>query len=389
MIHTGLTRLLGGHGPTLGSRVGVVANPTAVDHNLQHLVDRLTGVEGCELRALFGPEHGIRGDAQDMVAVGGDVDSRTGLPVHSLYGADEGSLVPSAQALADIDTLVFDIQDVGARYYTYVWTLVLTMRVCATHSVRVIVLDRPNPLGGVQCEGGGVADDYRSFVGLCSVPNRHGLTVGELARWMVAREGIDVELIVVPMTGWRREMFYDECGIPWVLPSPNMPTLDTAVVYPGMCLIEGSELSEGRGTTRPFELVGAPYIDGYDLACALRQESLPGVSFRPVFFTPQFQKWAGELCGGVQLHVTERRSFLPYRTGVAILRHVRELYPDHFAWREKAYEFVSDRLAIDLLAGSTAVREGIDSGAAVADIAGTWSADARALAEERAAWFLY
>jgi len=387
-LATGLERLLAGDGPDLrGRKLGLIANPTSVDRQLRHSIDRLRAA-GLDLRALFGPEHGLRGDAQYMIPVGEVAhDRRSGLPVYSLYGASEDSLAPRPEQLAGLDALLFDIQDVGSRYYTYVWTLVLAMRACARAGVEVIVLDRPNPIGGELVEGGAIAPGYTSFVGLLSLPNRHGLTAGEIARLAQGRERMDLPLTVVEMAGWSRAMRYADTGLPWVLPSPNMPTEDTALCYPGMCLLEGSELSEGRGTTRPFEIAGAPFVDGEALAEAMA--GLPGLRLRPLVFTPTFEKHTGVACGGVQLHVTDRAAFRPYLTGVAFLRAVRTLWPDEFAWRTRAYEFVDTIPAIDLLCGSPAVREGIDDGASLADLAASWAAAEDRFRAERAAWLIY
>jgi uncharacterized protein YbbC (DUF1343 family) len=264
------------------------------------------------------------------------------------------------------------------------------MRACARAGVEVIVLDRPNPLGGADVEGGAIAPGYLSFVGRASVPNRHGLTAGEIAG--MCNEDLGCPLTVVPMTGWRRDQDFDATGLPWVQPSPNMPTLDTAYVYPGMCLVEGTELSEGRGTTRPFELVGAPFVsyaDARALAEALTREDLPGVRFRPVVFTPTFQKYAGRRCGGVQLHVVSRRSFRPYVTGVAVLRAFRQMWPDAFRWRTRAYEFVDEKPAIDLLAGGPAVREGIDAGLGLDALAAAWRPAEDDFRARRGRWLLY
>jgi uncharacterized protein YbbC (DUF1343 family) len=389
-VRVGLERVLDEEAALLAGRtIGLVCNPTSVDPELRHAADLLQARVGPRLRCLFGPEHGVRGEAQDMIAVEAGRDARTGLPVHSLYGAGQASLEPSPASLAGLEAVVFDIQDVGSRYYTYVWTLALTMRACAAAGVQVVVLDRPNPLGGVAIEGGLVADGYRSFVGLYPVPNRHGLTVGEVAKLVNEVHGIGCRLEVVRMSGWRREMFFDDTGLPWVLPSPNMPTLETAFVYPGMCLVEGTELSEGRGTTRPFELFGAPFVDGARLAAALEEAGLPGVRFRPVGFRPTFQKLAGTACGGVQLHVTDRRAFRPYLTGVAVLRAVRALWPGDFRWRTRAYEFVADRPAIDLLCGGPTVREMIDAGAPLDAIAATWRDDETRFRDARTPHLVY
>ena len=358
-VQTGLARLLAeGSSLLAGRRLGLLVNATAVDAELRHAIDLLAGHAELKVTALFGPEHGVRGDAQDMIAVDGGRDARSGLPIHSLYGSTAASLTPTPAMLDDIDVMVFDIQDVGSRYYTFVWTMVLAMRACAAAGKAFCVLDRPNPIGGVEIEGPGIAAGFESFVGLVSCPNRHGLTAGELARWRHTVERLDLELIVLGMRGWERDMAFDHTGLPWVQPSPNMPTPDTALVYPGMCLVEGTALSEGRGTTRPFELAGAPHLDGHRLAAALTAHALPGVGFRPAVFTPMFHKHHGQACGGVQLHVTNPRTFRPYRTGVAFLKACRDQAPDRFAWRDKAYEFVDQIPAIDLLAGTDALRRG-------------------------------
>jgi len=387
-VQTGLARLVA-DGSTLlaGRRVGLLVNPTAVDTQLCHAIDLLS--TQLALTALFGPEHGVRGDAQDMISVDPGRDARTDLPVYSLYGATEDTLSPTPEMLDQIDVLVYDVQDIGSRYYTFVWTMVLAMRACAKAGKAFCVLDRPNPLGGTHLEGSAIAPGFESFVGLVSCPNRHGMTAGEIARWRHAVEKLDLDLAVIAMQGWQRDTRFEHTGLPWVMPSPNMPTTDTALVYPGMCLVEGTELSEGRGTTRPFELSGAPYLDGHRLATALAKMELPGVLFRPVVYTPTFQKHAGRPCGGVQLHVTNPETFRPYRTGVAFLKACYDQSPAAFKWRAKAYEFVDKIPAIDLLAGSPALREGIEGGASLDDLAARWPRDEGAFAEERADYLLY
>ncbi len=344
------------------ARVGLVANPTTVDGSLRHAAELLHNHKGVDLKLLFGPEHGLRGDAQDMVGVDDTRDPITGLPVVSLYGKSAGSLLPAAKHLQRIDVLVFDIQDVGSRYYTYAATMALCMRAAAEAHLKMLVLDRPNPIGGVQVEGGGLDDGLESFVGLYPVPQRHGMTVGELARLYNTTFEIGCDLTVVACEGWRRQQYYDTTGLPWVMPSPNLPTLDTALVYPGMCLLEGTNLSEGRGTTRPFELFGAPFIDAHRIAQELKRADLPGVELRPCAFRPTFHKFKGEGCGGLQLYVTDRQAFLPYRTGLAVLWAVHNLWPDALRWRRQVYEFRDDVPALDLLTGRAAVREAIDAG---------------------------
>jgi uncharacterized protein YbbC (DUF1343 family) len=380
-----------------GRRVGVLCHPASVTPDLTHVVDRLIAA-GVRPRRLFGPEHGVRGEAQDMVGVGEERDRRTGIPVTSLYGDSFTSLVPAADALAEIDVLLVDLQDIGTRYYTYVWTMALAMGAAAKAGVEVVVLDRPNPLGGVEIEGGAVEPEAESFVGLGSLPVRHGLTIGEIAR--LVRAGIpwggerfarplDCALEVVPTRGWRRRDFFDVTGLPWVMPSPNMPTVDTAFVYPGLCLIEGTNVSEGRGTTRPFEIIGAPFIDAHRLAERLGAYDLPGVRFRPLSFRPTFHKHAGQSCGGIQLHVVDRTSFRPYRTGVTLLRELWIQGGDAFRWRTEPYEFVSDKPAIDLLAGGDAVRLGIERGLPPDEIFASWLPAERAFHERRRGCLLY
>jgi uncharacterized protein YbbC (DUF1343 family) len=393
VLQTGLMRVLARDvAPLAGRRVGLLVNPTAVGPDLRHIVDLLHAMDGVDVRCLFGPEHGVRGDAQDMVGVAEARDSVTGLPMYSLYGKDEASLRPRPEMLAGLDAVVFDIQDIGSRYYTYVWTLLHMMEACAKAGVEVIVLDRPNPLGGVDVEGGAIRPEYRSFVGRVSCPNRHGMTAGEIARMCNEVEGLSCKLTVVPMTGWQRDHDYDATALPWVLPSPNMPTLDTAYVYPGMCLIEGTELSEARGTTRPFELVGAPFVSyraARALVEALTREDLPGVRFRAVVFTPTYQKFAGRRCGGVQLHVVSRGAFRPYATGVAVIRAFRHMFPAEFRWRTREYEFVADKPAIDLLAGGPELRQGIDSGLPLDALVAAWRPAEDEFRARRGRWLLY
>jgi len=389
-MRTGLEKLLDDPRRVLArARVGLVANPTAVDRRLAHAADLLHAHEDVDLRLLFGPEHGIRGSAQDMIGVEAARDPATGLEEVSLYGATFASLSPTAEQLSRIDVLLFDVQDVGARYYTYAATMALCMRAAKTAGVKVVVLDRPNPIGGVQVEGGGLNPGFENFCALYPVPQRHGLTVGELARLYNDAFGIGCDLTVVPCEGWERASYYDETTLPWVMPSPNMPTVDTAVVYPGMCLLEGTNLSEGRGTTRPFELVGAPFVDGRALSAELVREGLAGVIFRPCTIEPMFQKHARKRCGAVQLHVTDRRAFDSYRTGLAVLVAARKLWPKEFAWRTEAYEFRDDVPAVDLLTGDPAVREAIDAGRSLDAVAALACRGTEVYTANRAAALLY
>ena len=361
-MQTGLERFLADPQPWVGkARVGLVANPTTVDRHFRHAIDLLHAHPGVNVALLLGPEHGIRGAAQDMIHVGDAHDPVTHLPEVSLYGPTFSSLTPTAEDLARVDVLLFDIQDVGARYYTYAATMALCMQAAAKAGVKVVVLDRPNPIGGLQVEGGGLEPGLENFCALYPIPQRHGMTVGELARLYNGAFGIGCDLDVVPCEGWRRAQYYDQTGLPWVMPSPNMPTLDTAIVYPGLCLLEGTNLSEGRGTTRPFELFGAPFVDGRALVEELAGYGVEGVILRPCTMEPTFHKHAKQPCGAVQIHVTDRERFDAYRLGLAILAAVRRLWPEDFAWRTEAYEFRDDVPAIDLLTGHPAVREAIDA----------------------------
>ena len=371
-----------------GRRAGLLCHPASVNAGLCHAAD-LVHDAGADLRCLLGPEHGVRGDAQDMAGVGNQQDPRLGIPVHSLYGTTARSLRPDAEVLSGLDLVVVDLQDVGSRYYTYVWTMVITMEACAEAVVDLVVLDRPNPIGGTTVEGPSIAPGYTSFVGYQPVATRHGMTAGEIATMARAELGLDLSLEVVQVEGWQRQLLQDETGLPWVLPSPNMPTLDTALVYPGGCLVEGTNLSEGRGTTRPFELLGAPWIDGWELAAALHGEDLPGVRLRPLIFQPTFHKHAGKACGGVQVHITDREAFRPLRTYVALLRWIRHLWPDPFQWREQAYEFVEGIAAIDLLAGGAWLREGMEQDLTTDQLTSGWAAEEQDFCSRREPFLLY
>ncbi|TNE48846.1 MAG: DUF1343 domain-containing protein [Deltaproteobacteria bacterium] len=391
-VQTGLERLLQGdyRSRLSGRKIGLCCNPTTVDASLEHAVTLLHEFDDCELVALLGPEHGIRGEAQDMIGVGDQaIDPQTGIPIYSLYGDDEASLKPTPAMLEGVDLLLFDIQDVGSRYYTYIYTMSYLMEAAGEAGIEVWVLDRPNPINGLSVEGPLIDEGYHSFVGRYSIPNRHGMTAGELALLFKNEYGVECDLEVISCQGWTRDQWYDQTGLPWVMPSPNMPTLDTAIVYPGGCLLEGTNLSEGRGTTRPFELWGAPYLDPFSLAEALHDFDLPGVFFRPLRIQPTFHKWGKESCGGVQIHVTDRNTFLPFLTGVAILHACCKLAPEEFQWRTEAYEFVSDRLAIDLLFGSTRIREAIEQQVPLQDIASSWTDAEESFRKLRQPYLLY
>lgn len=390
-VLSGLDVLDASEGPALAGRsVALLAHAASVTHDLRYAWEVIRALPGVRLRALFSPEHGLMGTHQDMEGL--DRDPAAGgqdVPVHSLYGSRPDTLAPARDLLSGVDLLVADIQDVGSRYYTYLYTLAHCMEVCREEGVEVWVLDRPNPLGGRVLEGNLLPDGFRSFVGRYPLPVRHGMTVGELASLINEEHGIGCALRVLPMQGWRRRMWFDHTGMPWVMPSPNMPSLDTATVYPGGCLIEGTNLSEGRGTTRPFEIVGAPWIDPDRLARDLAEVPLPGVAFRPLWFRPTFQKHAGQVCGGVQVHVTDRARFRPFITGVHLLRCIGRRWPGAFDWRREPYEFEEDRLAIDLLAGGAWLRELVETGGDPAPQERAWAKQLRAFRRTRKRYLLY
>ncbi len=348
-----------------GRRVGLITNASGV---LPDLTDAQTALQSAGVRivALFSPEHGLYGVEADGAAVASG-RGPGGVPIHSMYGPTRK---PTPEMLADLDVLLFDIQDVGARFYTYVWTMSLALEAAAEAGLPFVVLDRPNPTGGEVIEGPMPEAAFASFLSRYPLPIRHGLTMGEIARWLDGTQRLGADLSVIPMQGWRREMFFEDTGLPWVLPSPAMPWPATALVYPGTCLVEGSNLSEGRGTALPFHLVGAPWIDGRRLAETLKRLDLAGVRFRPALFCPTAHKWAEQRCGGVQLHVTDRRTFRPVTVGLHLLAAARNLYPNEFAWRDESEE--GQRPHIDLLTGTDKVRLALDRGASVADLVASW-----------------
>jgi uncharacterized protein YbbC (DUF1343 family) len=370
-----------------GLRVGLIVNPASINSRLEHAADLFFREKRINLTALFGPQHGIRGETQDnMIEWQTFRDSRTGLAAYSLYGETRK---PSPEMLDGLDAVVFDVQDVGTRVYTFIYTMALAMEAAKERGKRFIVLDRPNPINGVQIEGNIHEPGFRSFVGMYPIPMRHGMTVAELAGMFNREFGINCDLEVVKMEGWRRAMWFDETRLPWVLPSPNIPTPETTVVYPGAVMFEGTNLSEGRGTTRPFEIVGAPFIEPHRLVERLRRFELPGAVFRPAHFEPTFQKFKGELCGGLQLHVTDRERFKPVITAVAILSAIREIYPDDLSWNQPPYEYVHDKLPFDVINGSAAVREHIEVGTPPAEIEEGWRAALDEFNSMRTKYLLY
>ncbi len=362
-----------------GRRVGLITNPSGVNARLEATADVLLR-SGVRLTALFGPEHGARGEQAAGAPVASSRDGRADIPVHSLYGETRR---PTPEMLSGIDAMLFDVQDVGARFYTYVATMVHALEACAEQGVPFVVLDRPNPIGGAM-EGNLLDPAFASFVGPGPILLRHGMTAGELARLFNAEFNLGADLTVVPTRGWRRTMFYDETGLLWVPPSPNMPTMETTVVYPGMCLMEGTAVSEGRGTTKPFEQVGAPGIDGRQLARHLNERGIPGAIFRPVTFEPFTGKQSGQACEGVQVHVTDRRIYPAVRAGLEALAAVRDLFPGVLAWRNVDGVYPFDRLM-----GTDRVRQALDAGAGAEEIVANFEPDIQGFAERRGPYLLY
>lgn len=370
-----------------GCSLGVVCNQASVDHQFRHIADRLAARPGSRLGAIFGPQHGFCSDVQEnMIETDHAHDSRRLVPIYSLYS---DTREPTADMLRGIDTLVIDLQDVGTRIYTYIYTMANCLVAARRHGLKAIVCDRPNPIGGVEMEGPMLVRGFESFVGQYPIPMRHGMTIGELAQLFNDHFGIGADLDVLPMQGWHRHLYHDECGAPWVMPSPNVPTLDTAIVYPGTVLFEGTSVSEGRGTTRPFELVGAPGIVADRFAEDLNRRELPGARFRATVFEPTFHKHAKVACGGCQIHVTNRQTFRPVMTSVALIEAFRAADPDRFQWLDPPYEYEHEKLPFDILAGSPALREQIQAGITAGEIAREWEPETAAFEKIRQKVLLY
>jgi uncharacterized protein YbbC (DUF1343 family) len=387
-VKLGLEKLLEDNLDLLSeAKVGLICNQASVDHNLRHAADLLYEHPDIQLRALFGPQHGIRGDVQDnMIETAHAVDPQTGLPVHSLYSETRE---PTEAMLKDLDVLIFDMQDVGCRIYTFAYTMANSMAAARKFGKKVIVCDRPNPINGADVAGNVLEAEQASFVGQFAIPTRHGMTLGELASLFNEHFKINCDLSVIKMEGWERALWHDETDAPWVMPSPNMPTIDSATVFPGTVHFEGTQLSEGRGTTRPFELIGAPYIDPEEYARALNEIQLPGVYFRSCIFRPTFQKHAGISCSGVQVHVIDRTTFEPVITGIAMVKVAYDLYPKEFRWKEPPYEYVYDRNPFDVIAGSSKIREAIEANTPLWVIEGNWKEELEAFKEVRERYLLY
>ena len=384
-VQLGSERLLAG-GALRGRRVGVVCNPSSVDHQFVHSADRIEADHSTGLAAIFGPQHGFRSDLQEnMIESAHAHDELRRVPVYSLYSETRE---PTAAMLDGLDVLVIDLQDVGTRIYTYIYTMANCLAACRKHGVKAIVCDRPNPIGGLAVEGPMLVHGFESFVGQYPIPMRHGMTIGELARLFNDHFGIGADLEVVPIEGWRREAYHDETDVPWVMPSPNIPTLDSAVVYPGTVLFEGTSVSEGRGTTRPFELLGAPHVVAERFADELNHRRLPGVHFRPALFEPTFHKHARRSCGGCQIHVLDRRTFRPVLTGVALVAAFRQA-DAAYAWRQPPYRTEHEKMPFDILAGSSELREQIEAGEEPEAIARSWEPAVEEFARLRSRFLMY
>lgn len=371
-----------------GQRIGLVCNPASVlPDSFAHVADAFEANEAINVTAYFGPQHGIRGDVQyNMIETPHVRDTRTGKMIYSLYSETR---IPTEEMCDEIDTFVVDLQDVGCRIYTYTYTMANCMIAAAKYGKKVVVCDRPNPINGVAVEGNVTEKEFTSFVGQFELPTRPGMTIGEMAKMFNSHWNINCDLEVVEMTGWNREMWFEETGLPWILPSPNIPTIDTCVVFPATVYLEGTELSEGRGTTKPFELNGAPYIDGKAWVEALTAFNFPGVKFRHAYFEPWFSEFAGETCGGVQIHVTNREAFTPVIVGVAMVKTAYDMYPEHFQWRQNDYEYEFGRNPMDIVCGTDKIRKQIESGVSLNEIKADWATGLSEFKELRKSFLIY
>lgn len=379
-----------------GKNIGIVTNHTGVLPDGRHIVDILNNISDIKIKALFGPEHGIRGDAPDGKSLNHSIDEKTGIPIYSLYGT--GNNKPTKEMLKDIEVLIFDIQDIGARFYTFQSTMFLCMEAAAEEKIKFVVLDRPNPITGLKVEGAVLSDSLKSFVGLHKIPVVHGLTMGELAKlvneegWL--KNGVKADLVVIKMEGWKRNMWYDETGLPWIKPSPNMMNMNTAIIYPGICFIEGTNVSEGRGTQNPFEIIGAPFIDKDKFAKTLNNFKLKGVEFEPIKFTPKDilkvtvdPKYDSLECNGVFIHVKDRTNYQAVKTGLYVLYALKKLYPNDFKWRSPSRS--TSKYFIDLLAGTPDVRVMLDEGKKPEDIMKKWEKELNIYKKIRKKYILY
>ena len=388
MVITGLERVLKEPALLAGTgRLGLLYNQASVDSGFRIAPDLINMAFPRSLAALFGPQHGVGGTEQDnMRETGHGTHPRLGIPIYSLYSQTRR---PSAEMLTDVDTVLIDLQDVGTRVYTFATTVLFMMEACAAAGKKALILDRPNPINGLLVEGNVLDPAYSSFVGPFPIPMRHGLTLGELMRLYNEQYGIKCDLKIVPMAGWNRNEYFEETGLPWVLPSPNMPLVETAVVYPGQVILEGTNLSEGRGTTRPFEIFGAPFLEPDSIREVLDPETLRGAILREVDFKPSFNKWAGELCRGFQIHVTDRNVFRPYRASLAIISALLKLYPGDFNWSDPPYEYVHDKLPIDVILGDDLVRRDLERGRSILDMEKEWQGELERFIKKRSRFLLY
>lgn len=386
---TGMEFILENPPPWLSrkARVGLLCNSASVDGRLRLSVERILSQFPGALRAVFGPQHGFWAEKQDnMVLSAHEFSTRWGVPLYSLYGKE---LRPTEEMLQGLDVLMVDLQEVGCRVYTYISTMLACMEECARLGVKLAVADRPNPIGGKEVEGNLLKPEMRSLVGAHQIPMRHGMTMGELALLFKESLSLNLDLEVWPMKGWKRELFFDETGLPWVMPSPNLPTLDSCLVYPGQVLLEGTNLSEGRGTTRPFEIFGAPFVDPFLLKERLDAVGLQGVILRPLYFEPTHGKWKGKRCGGLQLHVVDRSSYKPYGTTLWILHEVMMIWGEKFQWRKPPYEFEKHRWPIDLLLGNKDLRLALERGAGPEELEEAWMPELEEWMERRDQYLLY
>lgn len=388
MVITGLERIL--RDPALVSgtgKIGLLYNQASVNTDFRPAADLITSAFPARLVALFGPQHGVGGTEQDnMIETGHSTHPRLGLPIYSLYSEMRR---PAADMLEMVDIVLVDIQDVGTRVYTFATTVLYLMQECAKARKKIVILDRPNPVNGIDVEGNILKPEYSSFVGPFPIPMRHGLTLGELMTLYNEEYAIKSDLTVIRLSGWNRSDYFEETGLPWVLPSPNMPLVETAVVYPGQVILEGANISEGRGTTRPFEMFGAPYLDPHSFQVALEPGCLRGTVLRETTFMPTFNKWAGQVCRGFQIHVTDRGSFRPYRFTLAIVSALLKLYPDEFRWSPPPYEYVTDKLPIDVILGDPRVREDLQEGRSIIDMEREWAEGLNEFLNVRSRYLLY
>ena len=387
-VQLGIEKLLRSPPSWLGNkRIGLLTNQASVDSALHNTVDLLVHSYPHAIKALFGPQHGFRGEKQDNMVESQDfIHPRFNIPVFSLYGT---SRVPTKEMLELIDILVIDLQDIGTRVYTFITTLAYCLIAAQKQRKKVVVLDRPNPIGGAAIEGNLLKDELRSFVGVYPLPMRHGLTIGEAACIFNTQHQVGCDLEVIPMEGWNRTMCFQETGLYWTPPSPNMPSPITALVYPGQVILEGTNLSEGRGTTTPFEIFGAPFIDPHQLKSNLKKKDLPGIYLREVFFQPTFHKWHDEVCGGFQIHITDIGAYKPYITSLAIIQAIRTLYPHDFSWRNPPYEYEKEKMPIDLITGDNRIRKAIEQDLNVEQLEASWKEELDQFREMAQSHFLY